>query len=62
MTTVQLKTEIHKVIDQIPENVLPYVFEYLKAVQHQSPDQVKLNNFIEKIFTEDDELLRRLAQ
>ncbi|MEO6852254.1 MAG: hypothetical protein ABI203_01015 [Mucilaginibacter sp.] len=62
MTSIQLKTEIHKVIDEIPENVLPYVFDYLKAVQHQSPDQIKLNKFIEKVFIEDDELLRRLAQ
>jgi hypothetical protein len=62
MTTIQLKTEIHKVIDEMPEDVLPYVFDYLKTVQHQSPDQVKLNKFIEKVFTEDDELLRRLAE
>jgi hypothetical protein len=62
MTTIQLKTEIHKAIDEMPDNILPYVFDYLKAVKHQSPDQIKLNKFIEKVFTEDDELLRRLAQ
>jgi len=60
MTTIQLKTEIHKIIDELPENTLPYIFDYLKAAQ-QSPDQIKLNKFIEKVFNEDAELLRRLA-
>ncbi len=62
MTTIQLKTEIHKVIDELPEEVLPHIFEYLISSRSQSVDQVKLNKFIEKIFTEDDELLRRLAR
>jgi hypothetical protein len=62
MTTIQLKTEIQKVLDQVPENVLPEILNYLKQIQHQSPDQVKLSNNLKKILSEDKELLEKLAQ
>jgi hypothetical protein len=62
MTTIQLKSEIHKAIDNVPESVLPEILEYINSIQNQSPDKLKLNKFIDKVFKEDDELLRRLAQ
>lgn len=62
MTTIQLKKEIKKVLDDIPENVLPGILDYLKQIRHQSPDQIKLNNNLKKILTEDKELFERLAQ
>ncbi len=62
MTTIQLKTEIQKVLDDIPDNVLPDILDYLKQIQHQSPDQIKINNNLKKILTEDKELFERLAQ
>ncbi|WP_183574557.1 hypothetical protein HDF18_01690 [Mucilaginibacter sp. X5P1] len=62
MTTIQLKSEIHKAIDSVPENVLPEILEYINSLQHQSPDKTKLNKFIDNVFEEDDELLRRLAE
>jgi hypothetical protein len=62
MTAIELKSEIHKAIDNVPENVLPEILEYLNSKQHQSPDRAKLYEFIDKVFKEDDGLLRRLAQ
>ncbi len=62
MTAIELKSEIHKAIDNVPENVLPEILEYLNSKQHQSPDREKLYEFIDKVFKEDDGLLRRLAQ
>ena len=62
MTSIQVKSEIQKVIDQVPENLLPEILDYLKQVQHQSPEQVKFNNNLDKIFSEDKELLQRLAK
>jgi phosphatidylinositol kinase/protein kinase (PI-3 family) len=62
MTLIQVKSEIKKVIDQVPENLLPEIFDYLKQVQHQTPDQLKFNNNLNKIFSEDKELLQRLAE
>jgi hypothetical protein len=62
MTTIQLKTEIQKTLDQIPENVLPDLLQYLKQIQHQSPEQIKLANNLKRILSEDKELLQRLAK
>ena len=62
MTTVQLKSEIHKAIDNVPENVLPEILNYINSVQHRSTDKKDLDKFIDKVFKEDDELLRRLAE
>lgn len=62
MTAIELKSEIHKAIDNVPENVLPEILEYLNSKQYQSPDRAKLYEFIDKVFKEDDGLLRRLAQ
>jgi hypothetical protein len=61
MTTVQLKSEIHKAIDNVPENILPEILNYINSIQHQSTNK-DLDKFIDKVFKEDDELLRRLAE
>lgn len=62
MTTVQLKSEIHKAIDNVPENVLPEILDYINSVRHQSSNKKDLDKFIDKVFKEDDELLRRLSE
>jgi hypothetical protein len=46
MTAIQLKTEIQKTLDEVPEDVLPEI----------------LTKFMELTLTEDKELLKRLAQ
>jgi hypothetical protein len=62
MTIVQVKTEIQKVLEQVPENVLPDILDYLKQIQLKTHDQVKLSNHLKKILSEDKELLERLAK
>ena len=62
MTVIKVRTEIQKVLNEVPENVLPEILEYLKQVLHQSPDQIRLNNNLKKILAEDKELFERLAQ
>ncbi|WP_426668218.1 hypothetical protein ACPPVU_19000 [Mucilaginibacter sp. McL0603] len=62
MTSVEIKTEIQKVIDQVPETVLPDVLDFLKELQIKSEDQIKLVNNLRKIISEDRELLQKLAQ
>jgi hypothetical protein len=62
MTIAQVKTEIQNVLDHVPENVLPEILDYLKQIQHQSPEQVKLSNNLKKILSEDKELFERLAR
>jgi mRNA-degrading endonuclease RelE of RelBE toxin-antitoxin system len=62
MTSIEIKTEIQKVLDQVPENVLGDVLDFLKELQSKSPDQIKLANNLRKILSEDRELLEKLAQ
>jgi hypothetical protein len=61
MTTLELKSEIRRKIDELPDDLLPYVLEYFKLVQRQSVDQVKLGKNIKKILVEDKALFERLA-
>lgn len=62
MTTIQLKTEIQKTLDDVPEDVLPEVLEYLKELQKQSAEGIELAKFMKQTLTEDKELLEKLAQ
>lgn len=62
MTSIEIKTEIQKVLDQVPESVLEDVLEFLKELRLKSPDQIKLASNLRKILSEDRELLEKLAQ
>ncbi len=62
MTKTQLIIEIQKVIDSVPETVLQDVLDFLKELQEQPVDKVKLTNNLRQILSEDKELLERLAQ
>lgn len=62
MTTTQIKTEIHKVLDSVPESTLQDVLELLKELQSSTPQQIKLTCNLRRILTEDKELLEKLAQ
>ncbi len=62
MTTGQIKTEIQKLLDTIPEHVLHDLLDYLKEAQKQTKDQAELSGHLRKIINEDRELLEKLAQ
>lgn len=62
MSTKELKTEIHKVIDTVPDDLLNDILDYLKAIQSKSVDTVKLSHELRQIINEDKELLEKLAQ
>ena len=62
MTTIQLKTEIQKVLEDVPESVLSDILDYLKQIKGLSPDGYKMQNNLKKILSEDKELFQRLAQ
>jgi uncharacterized protein YeeX (DUF496 family) len=61
MKTKEIKTEIHKVIDTIPDNVLQDILDYLKQLQDISQSKVELSKNLKLILTEDRELLKKLA-
>ncbi len=62
MTKTQLHSEIQKVLESVPENVLQDVLDFLKELQDQPADKIRLTNNLRKILSEDKDLLVRLAQ
>ncbi len=62
MTKTQLHSEIQKVLDNVPETILQDVLDFLKVLQDQPADKVKLTNNLRQILSEDKELLEKLAQ
>lgn len=62
MTKAQLQSEIQKVLDSVPENVLQDVLDFLKEFQNQPSDKVQLTNILRQIIAEDKELLEKLAK
>ena len=62
MKEQNVKTEIHKVIDMLPDEISKDVLDYLKSILRKSSDQVRTSNNLSKILKEDRNLLNRLAQ
>jgi len=62
MTAKDIKLEIQKTLEGIPENVLQKIVDCLKEVQGKSLDKVKLSKNLRDILVEDKELLERLAK
>jgi hypothetical protein len=61
MTKTQIKTEIQKVLDNIPETILIDVLNFLTELQAKPIEKVKLTNNLRQIIAQDMELLERLA-
>ena len=61
MTVQEIRQEIHKVVDNMPEEVLQNVLEYFHELEHSSRDKVKLAQNLKTILSEDKELLHKLA-
>lgn len=62
MYKTQIKTEIQKVIESLPETILKDVLDLLKEMQNQPIEKVKLINNLRQILAQDKELLKQLAE
>lgn len=62
MTTKELKIEISKALEDIPENALEDVLHYLKDIKNFSSEDIKISGFLSKLIREDRELLAKLAK
>ncbi len=58
----QIRTQINQIILKLPENQLKPILEYLRQVEKTTVEQLETANLIKKIFEEDAELLKKLAQ
>lgn len=62
MTARDIKSEIRKSLDRVPESVLQDVLDFLKKVENQPIEKVNMIRNLRDILTEDKELLERLAK
>jgi len=60
MTTVEVKAEIEKALNDVPEDALPDILNYIVKVQLSQAQSKHQENF-NKILAEDDKLFARLA-
>ncbi len=62
MTTQEIKSEIQKSLDKVPESVLQDILDLLKQFENLSPEKVVLTKNLKDILLEDSQLLVRLAK
>jgi hypothetical protein len=62
MTTNEIKSEIQKSLDNVPESVLQDILDFLKQAENQPADRLNLMKDLRDILAEDKELLERLAK
>jgi hypothetical protein len=62
MTTNEIKSEIQKSLDNVPESVLQDILDFLKQAENQPADILNIMKDLRDILTEDKELLERLAK
>ncbi len=58
MAAKELKDKINKVIDNMPDDILEDVFNYLKAMTSKSRSDIMLSNNLGKIIEEDKTYLK----
>lgn len=62
MTKTEIKIEIQKVLDNVPENVLQDILLLLKDLQNEPAKQIEITHSLRQILSEDKELLEKLAK
>ena len=62
MTTKDLRKEINRVIQKVPDDFLAEILSYLKEVENKSKKDLEPLRHLKKILKEDQELLEKLAE
>jgi len=62
MSSKEIKTEIQKSLDNVPDSVLQDILDFLRQAEKQPADRLNLTKNLRNILTEDKELLERLAK
>jgi hypothetical protein len=60
MTSEELRSEILREIDQLPEFMLPHVLNFIQQIKAKHNEKTELEEFIRKSIEEDRELLQKL--
>jgi hypothetical protein len=62
MSKEEIKTEINKVLDHLPDQALEELLVFLKSLDKNVRYSILNDNEFQKILTEESDLLKRLAQ
>lgn len=62
MTALEIKKEINKALDQVPENLLGDILNLIKEIQLDKSSSSTFTSNFKKILSEDSDLLHKLAQ
>ncbi|NJN42075.1 MAG: hypothetical protein HC811_07495 [Flammeovirgaceae bacterium] len=62
MTTKEIKSEIQKSLDKVPESVLQDILDFLKKAEKLPAERLSLMKDLRDILSEDKDLLERLAK
>lgn len=62
MTSAEIKTEIQKTIEQLPEETLGEILFLLQELKSKPGENTQMVKFITETLAEDHKLLERLAQ
>ncbi len=62
MTTKDLRKEINRVIQEVPENFLEDILSYLRQIEKKPQRDIEALTELKRIFKEDQELLEKLAK
>ncbi len=62
MSKDEIKTEINKVLDQLPDKTLEAILQWLRKIEQKDPSFAVNEGILDKILREDAGLLHKLAQ
>lgn len=62
MSTKELKAEIQKKLDEVPDAILQELLDYLRGFQAKTPEEQKRVLGLKRILNEKRDLLLRLAK
>jgi hypothetical protein len=62
MTTKDIRKEINKAIQEVPDNFLEDILAYLKNIENKSHQELDKLHYVRKIIREDHELLEMLSK
>lgn len=62
MTSKEIKSEIQKSLDKVPESVLQDILDFLKQAENQTSEKLNMAKNLRDILNEDKQLLERLAK
>ncbi len=62
MTPTQIREEINKIIEKLPDEALGGLLAYLQQIEKSLAGKLPLAHNLRKILTEDRELFQRLAK